>query len=257
MTGEELDPIEAQAVAAGFGVAVEQVRRDHLISHILAALGRAHRDQLIFFGGTALARTHLPDGRLSEDIDLIAIGARTDVAAAVERTLTSALRRSHGVTRWSPTLTAVCATDAAVLLADDGRLAIRMQLLDQRGYQPWPTEISTLDQRYRDAPPATLRVPTVAAFAAWKTVAWHHRSAPRDLFDLWALARRGHITAQAAHLFAAHGPTGRPPRPWMFATAPPEQRWRQQLATQTRLTVTAAEALSVVGQAWVDASSSL
>ena len=166
MTGEELDPTEAQAVAARFAVAIEQVRRDHLISHILAALSRAHRDQLIFFGGTALARTHLPDGRLSEDIDLIAIGPRTDIAAAAERTLTSALRRS--ATRWSPTLTDVRDTDAAVLLADDRRLAIRVQLLDQHGYQPWPTEISTLDQRYCDAPPATLRVPTVAVFAAWK-----------------------------------------------------------------------------------------
>jgi hypothetical protein len=63
---------EGAAVAQQFGVALEQVHRDHLISSILAAL-QAHAGDLIFFGGTALARTYLPAGRLSEDIDLIAV----------------------------------------------------------------------------------------------------------------------------------------------------------------------------------------
>lgn len=39
------------------------------------------------FGGTALARSLVPDGRLSEDIDLLAIGRRCDVVGAVERQL--------------------------------------------------------------------------------------------------------------------------------------------------------------------------
>src|SRR5438034_1286414 len=46
---------EAATVAQQFGVALEQVHRDHLISSILVAL-QAHADELIFFGGTALAR---------------------------------------------------------------------------------------------------------------------------------------------------------------------------------------------------------
>lgn len=43
---------EAATVAQQFGVALEQVHRDHLISAILAAL-QTHADDLIFFGGTA------------------------------------------------------------------------------------------------------------------------------------------------------------------------------------------------------------
>ena len=66
---------EATTVAQQFGVALEQVHRDHLISSILAAL-QAHAGEVIFFGGTALARTYLPAGRLSEDIDLIAVTDR-------------------------------------------------------------------------------------------------------------------------------------------------------------------------------------
>ena len=67
-----MDPGEEAAVAEQFGVARPQVRRDHLISHLLAALSRHLADDVIFFGGTALARSLAPDGRLSEDIDLLA-----------------------------------------------------------------------------------------------------------------------------------------------------------------------------------------
>lgn len=257
MTGFALDDGEARTVADTFGVAIEQVRRDHLISHILAALSMSHSDHVIFFGGTALARTVLPAGRLSEDIDLIAIGARRETAAAIEQTLDRALRRSHGRVSWSPGLTAVRDTAAAVLIADDGRLAVRVQLLDHLGYPPWPTELHPIEQRYADAAPATLRVPTAPAFAAWKTVAWHDRGAPRDLWDLWALAKRGEINASAAELFIAHGPIGKAPQPWMFTSAPIEERWRTQLAGQTRLTVNAVEALHTVAHAWARASAEL
>jgi hypothetical protein len=50
-------------VADQFGVALEQVRRDHLMSLALAALTPL-ADQLIFFGGPALSRAFLPNGRL-------------------------------------------------------------------------------------------------------------------------------------------------------------------------------------------------
>ena len=61
---------ERAAIAQQFGVAPEQVERDHLVSHLLAFLSQDLNDRIQFIGGTALARTHLPDGRLSEDIDL-------------------------------------------------------------------------------------------------------------------------------------------------------------------------------------------
>jgi hypothetical protein len=37
-------------------------------------------------------------------------------------------------------------------------------------------------QRYSDAPPAQLSIPTAPAFAASKTTAWFHRAAARDLY---------------------------------------------------------------------------
>lgn len=121
----------------------------------------------------------MPEGRLSEDVDLIAVGSRAETAAAIEKTLRSALRRSHGRIAWAPALTAIRDTDAAVLVADDGQFSVRIQLLDRLGYELWPTSMQAIEQRYRDAPAASLRVPTAAAFAAWKTVAWHDRGALR------------------------------------------------------------------------------
>lgn len=240
---------EAIAVAERFGVADSQVRRDWLVSHILGVLSRELAEEVVFFGGTALARSFLPDGRLSEDVDLLAVGRRTAVAAMVEDALPRGLRREYPGLRWEPPLTQVSGAQAAVLIAPDG-VTIRVQLLGAEDYPAWPVARRALEQRYSDAPPARLRVPTRAGFAAWKTVAWAERRAPRDLYDLWGLARIGAIDAEAGKLFVRLGPTNRLPAEHLFAGVLDEQRWRRDLSAQTRLTVEAREALSVVERAW-------
>jgi hypothetical protein len=118
---------EAAAVAQGFGVALDQVHRDHLISSILAAL-QAHADDLIFFGGTALARTYLTAGRPGEDIDLIAVTDRRSVARAISRTIDRALRVTHGRVDWTVALADIRDTEPASLVTADG-LIVRIQLL--------------------------------------------------------------------------------------------------------------------------------
>ncbi|MGH3611772.1 MAG: nucleotidyl transferase AbiEii/AbiGii toxin family protein [Pseudonocardia sp.] len=248
-----LDPAEAQAVAEQFGAAPSQVARDHLVSHLLAALSAHASDQVIFFGGTALARTLLPDGRLSEDVDLIAVEARRDVAEQLHRVVPRALRREFPSLRWDPALPQLRDVEPAVLHTSDG-LTVRIQLLSSTGYPTWPVERLSLRQRYRDAPPAQLTVPTSASFAAAKTIAWLDRAAARDLYDLWALAEHDHITAEAGRLFAQHGPTNRPPTTDLFRGAPDETRWRRDLGGQLRLTITAATALAVVRVRWAAAS---
>lgn len=235
-----------------FGVAEAQVRRDHAVSHVLAVISNSLSDAIIFFGGTALSRTHLARARLSEDIDLIATGARRETVTRLLRALDSGLMRVLGRPRWNPGFSEQSDAVAAVLeIGAD--VAIKIQLLDGRHYSRWPVERRALEQRYSDVPPAELIVPTVDSFAGWKTAAWHDRGAARDLYDLWALAREGLLTADAAHLFAQHGTTGGPPRQHMFSRPPPEHVWRAQLAGQTRLEVAAAEALAVVRTAWAAA----
>jgi predicted nucleotidyltransferase component of viral defense system len=238
---------EAAAVAQEFGVALDQVHRDHLISSILAAL-QVHADDLIFFGGTALARTYLPAGRLSEDVDLIALADRRLVARAISRTIDRALRVTHGRIDWTVALQDIRDTQPASLVTDDG-LIVRVQLLRALEYPPWPTAVHDIYQRYSDIAPTRLRTPVRDSFAGWKTAAWFERHAPRDLFDLWALATSGALTSTAARLFATHTGLGLP-QDHMFTTAPTVQDWQDQLSAQTRLTVGPEEALQVVRSAW-------
>jgi predicted nucleotidyltransferase component of viral defense system len=244
-----LDPDELQDVASTFGVDENQVLRDHLISHLLAVISAEAADKLVFIGGTALARSVIPGGRLSEDIDLVATGLRQEIARNLTIALPRSLRREFPGVTWEPSLIAAKEPAPAILRTSDG-LSVRIQLLSATGYPDWPTQRMDLVQRYSDAPPAVLTVPTPAGFAAAKAVAWHHRRASRDLWDLWALAGRGHLDAEAADLYARLGPTNRRPDPVDYADAPDQARWERDLGGQTRLAVTAVEAASVVAKAW-------
>jgi len=111
-----------------------------------------------------------------------------------------------------------------------------------------------LVQRYTDPPAAELLVPTLPAFAASKTATWADRLAPRDLWELWALGVLGAIDADAAELYRRYGPTRRAPGRYLFNRAPSDAQWQAQLAGQTRLTVSATQALKVVREAWRQAT---
>ncbi|MFE5708033.1 nucleotidyl transferase AbiEii/AbiGii toxin family protein [Rhodococcus koreensis] len=241
---------ERDSVADQFGVAPEQVERDHLISLLLAYLSEHFADRLHFIGGTALARTHLPNGRLSEDIDLIALDPRrSTLATDLDQALPRALQRAYGRLEWAPPLSAGSSVDAAALHTARG-LSVKIQLLASTDRTLWPTEPRTLIQRYSDAPPARLLVPTLPAFAASKTATWCDRAAARDLWDLWALTNIGAINPDTAALFRKFGPTGKNPGTYVFTKPPSDNEWHTQLAGQTRLTITATEALHTVRTAW-------
>ncbi|WP_432457964.1 nucleotidyl transferase AbiEii/AbiGii toxin family protein [Cellulomonas iranensis] len=213
MTVSQFD--EWAAVAERFGVDMEQVRRDHLISHLLGAIAAGvPSDDVVFFGGTALSRTYLTDARLSEDIDLIAVAPRADVATQIEAAVRRGLARSHGRPTWRPALSATSGSRPTTV-GVEGTASVQVQLLGGEGYL-WPTQVRDIDQRYSDAPPARLRTLTAAGFAAAKLSAWMDRHAPRDLYDLWALAERRLIDAEALDVFTRCGPQGRPPASWVF-----------------------------------------
>lgn len=138
---------EARSTAEQFGVANAQVQRDHLISHVLAALSDSFADEIIFFGGTALSRTFTPDGRLSEDIDLIALNSRQATAESLERQVVEAVRREFPGIRWEPLLSRVRDDQSAVITTPEG-ISVRVQLLSRLGYPLWPTVRRALVQRY-------------------------------------------------------------------------------------------------------------
>jgi Nucleotidyl transferase AbiEii toxin, Type IV TA system len=83
-------------------------------------------------------------------------------------------------------------------------------------------------------------VNTWIAFAASKTAMWADRRAPRDLWDLWALARIGAIAAAARELYRTirsdqSGSWLLHIRNYTFETPPSGAEWQSQLAGQTRV----------------------
>jgi predicted nucleotidyltransferase component of viral defense system len=233
-----------------FGVAAAQVTRDHAISHALAAIANDPvAEHLIFYAGTALSRTLLPQLRLSEDIDLIATSSRAEVAEALASAITKALRRTHGDATWEPALTSTRGAESSSLRLRGG-ISIKVQLMRSDDLPPWPTEKRAIFQRYSDARPATLTVFTPAAFVGAKTSAWADRAAPRDLYDLWALGHLGLIDDQARDAYARCGGTGSDPQHWMFRDAPTEAAWQAALAHQGRVRIGPAEALRAVADYW-------
>ena len=247
----ELTTAEAGEWAGRFGVAEAQVRHDHVLSHLLTALA-PHADALVFYGGTALSRTFLPDLRLSEDIDLLTVGPRRDIAPVLDETIRTTLEPGFGPITADPWLAdARRDTQASVFRIAD--TDVRIQLIDGRTYTPWPTQPSTVSLRYRGLPDVTMTTLTGAGFVCAKTVAWcdETRNAPRDLYDLWALDQHGLINTAAADLFKRLGPTGGYPRDWMLPAAPPtETEWQTALAHQCIPQVTAAAAHEAVTTAW-------
>jgi len=244
-----LDPREAKAVQESFGVGLPQVRRDHLVSHILAALSESLPDRIRFFGGTALSRTFLTRGRLSEDIDLIAQGPRREIAEAISGVLTRSLPRNFGRIEFTPALADTKKVQASELATANG-ITLRIQLLPGDHYPAWPFAIQDLEQRYSDAGPAALEVPTLPATVAWKTAAYLDRGTPRDLWDLASLAEIRTFTPEAAALWKRFGPFTALPGRSALRHIPSESEWMDALAPQTRVTFTTAEAHERVVSAW-------
>lgn len=246
-----LEREELASWAAVFGVADEQIRRDHLVSHVLAGLATLDGDGLVFYGGTALARTHLPHFRLSEDVDLL-VAPRREWAERIERHLPSVLRRGFGPVQWRPAPSEVPSGAASMLVAGDR--AVRLQLVSlDREERRWPVERRQLEMRYADVPLTVLTVPTLAAFAAMKTLAWEERGAARDLADLAALAELGALDVEAAGLVRDIG--GWRPHSALFDRLPAVTRnaWCVDLSHQMAAPPDPEACLRTVREAWATA----
>lgn len=177
-----LDPAESAAVAAAFGVADTQVRRDHLLSHLLGALSSTASDAVVFFGGTALARTYLPDGRLSEDLDLLAVDSRATAVGHVQTVLSDGSRREFGRLTWTPNLASVRDVDPAVLSTAEG---LTDHAVDPIG---WPRPPTSMRGTARPGGPlrhgsSTLRRPI-------RSGRHSSRRRPGSRWDRWKRPRR-------------------------------------------------------------------
>lgn len=194
-----IDRQELTDWAARFGVATDQVQRDYLISHVLAALGAETDAEYRFYGGTALCRSYLDGARLSEDIDLLH-PRPAEGLDQLEQHVSRAMQREVPDLEWTADERRTGGSGAN--LRAPGTSPIRLDIgrlgPDHRVWEFEPTDISL---RYSDLPPNTvLMCPTLNTFAAMKALAWYDRHTPRDLFDLAGLSDLGALNAQSETL---------------------------------------------------------
>jgi predicted nucleotidyltransferase component of viral defense system len=242
-----IDRSEIEAVAGRFGVPDAQIIRDHLISHVLAAIADwSDRDRVTFFGGTALCRTWLPDLRLSEDIDLL-IDSPTD-GDALRTHITRRLRREFPSLAWTR-LGSQHQVETWNLAADD--LQVKVQFARRREWQAIPVVIEPVQLRYSDLSPSVdLQVPTASGFSAMKLIAWFDRHTPRDLYDLAALANADHIDKAA--LYLVRSIAGYTPSVATLERTIPhsvESSWQTELGHQASDLVSAEDCLTCVRRA--------
>lgn len=253
VTGSPYELSEADAVAQEehFGVARDQIVHDFVISHVLAVL-EPLADRFVFYGGTALSRTILDGLRLSEDIDMLSVGPRSDAARLIDEAITRGLQRGFGRVTAEPRLPDV-RVDTVACVYRIGDVQIQLQLIDGQHYTDWPLQRSPVSQRYAGIPDVELTTYTPEGFVGAKTTAWCDttRNAPRDLYDLWALAEGGHIGAAAALAYRKHGPTGGYPHASSLPRkAPSPDEWYAALGHQCIPQVGPDEAFETVVAAW-------
>ena len=186
---------EVETRALAYGVDVSQIRRDHLVSHILHTLPD-DIDAVRFFGGTALTRSHLVASRLSEDVDLL-VDDHRESAARLSEVLPVQLRSEFPGLEWSERVRTGRFISAVVSTEDV--LPVQVQFVRiEPNERRLKFERREVELRYSDLPPTvSLLVPALETFAAMKMAAWQDRKTPRDLFDLAGLVRIGAVDTTA------------------------------------------------------------
>lgn len=194
MTDKEFSPEERSDWASRFGVAPAAIDHDRLISHLLLALSN-WGEEILFYGGTALSRTHLSGFRLSEDIDLQIDSPGRHVEGLGDH-LRRSIRTDYPDATWERR-PAPRGQTIAYLSSDE--LSVRIHLIPPD--EGLPTESAPIELRYSELPTSVLlRIPTRAALTAMKTGAYMDRAAPRDLVDLDGLAGIAALNEEAARV---------------------------------------------------------
>ena len=236
-----IDDREIREVAAQLGVPERQVRRDHLLSHLID--GVADVGDVVLIGGTALNRTHVPDARLSEDLDVHLIDGKAD--EVLDRTKRAVRLEFPGIA----VISRASNGDVVTYVLGVDALRVQVQVILRR--HEWillPAQTTPVRLRYSDLEDSVdVAVPTIDAFGAMKLAAYVDRAAPRDLFDLMELVKVGSLGAGSIALMRVL--LGRSILPQEFQTGPTAEEWEVELAHQVTDPGSPVESLVIVRDA--------
>lgn len=243
-----IGPKELERRAGELGISVQHVELDYVLNHLLVQIAMDPK-QLIFRGGTALARAYWPDFRISEDLDFIS----PDLAPDLERQLLRAVQRATDASSLSLEMEFGRRRDDRIRSFvrwttpwdSAGELLVDVVTFERPALQatPRPLVLSYSDLTGAAASIATVDVHEILAN---KWLMLEDRDEPRDLFDLWwGLTQEG---IQFEALAKAHEARYRyAPTPASIERARRlERAWTQRLGYQLSGLPSFQEALSAV-----------
>jgi predicted nucleotidyltransferase component of viral defense system len=175
--------VEIRDRARRLGVDIELIRKDYVLNHVLAAVAESAGD-IVFRGGTALARVYWPDFRISEDLDFLVEGTLAQATEVVEQAARVAAERTGVDLTVEPTR-----PDSDMVRASVGWGEVQLAVDLNRAEGPaLPVERRELDLPYSDldSPVREISVVALEEILANKWYMLDGRKEPRDLYDLWS-----------------------------------------------------------------------
>lgn len=186
-----IDRAEIRARARQLGLDESHVENDYVLCHVLAAVSETF-PELVFRGGTSLARVYWPDYRLSEDLDFTShepveqLESRLRDAIEVARGRTTLdLALDFGAPRDSWSRSTVRWGDHELLLDVNSDVEVAM------GSSRQPIDLPYRDLQERGT---TIEVFSLPEIMGNKWYMLNDRREPRDLFDIWSGLRRFEVS---------------------------------------------------------------
>lgn len=173
---------EIRRRARSLGIQEAHILRDYVLNHVLVGVSQEF-PELVFRGGTALARVYWPDYRLSEDLDFIAEGRVLDLEDRLESAVAKSsdrLERSLNL-KFGPSKKG---WSRSTIESEFGEMLLDLNL-EERTYLP--VEEEALNLPYSDLDESvTIRAVSIPEILGNKWFMLKDRGEPRDLYDLWA-----------------------------------------------------------------------
>lgn len=178
-----IDRAEIRARARHLRLDESHVENDYVLCHVLVAVSES-LPELVFRGGTSLARIYWPDFRLSEDLDFTShepveqLESRLrDAIEVARRRTTLDLMLDFGVSREGWSRSTVRWADRELLLDVNSEVEVALGSSRQQ-----------IDLPYRDLQgrEATIEVVSLSEIMGNKWYMLNDRREPRDLFDVWS-----------------------------------------------------------------------
>lgn len=173
--------------ARGLGVQVDHVENDYVLCHLLVGIAGELRE-LVFRGGTALARAYWPDYRLSEDLDFVCTQRIDEFSRRLEPAVSLAAERT-GLSLHLRTEPPRHGRYRTFVEWEEHAVLVDVVMEDEVAVEPdsLPLDLPYSDLRERKV---EARVLVLAEILGNKWFMLDDRMEPRDLFDLWAALTR-------------------------------------------------------------------